>query len=172
MIAEFYSEISHNPKRILFLDRDGTLIRDDGYFADPTNIEFLDHNLSFFALVHKAGIPTFLVSNQSGIARGIFSMEVALKTNRSIANHISQAGGELTGSVFCPHLPTAACCCRKPMTEMFELVLRLYNFDAKRCLFIGNADTDKFAAKSLMMPFVHANGNGISEILKEWMQCF
>jgi D,D-heptose 1,7-bisphosphate phosphatase len=121
-------------KAILF-DRDGTLITDKHYLSDPNQVELLPGAIEVLQAARKAGYRLAVLSNQSGVARGFFSIDSVEAVNRRFEQHLAKAGVKLDGMYFCPHYPggsaskfAVSCECRKPhpgMAEQAALELRL-----------------------------------------------
>jgi histidinol-phosphate phosphatase family protein len=102
------------PLRFVFLDRDGTLIEDKGYAFRPDDYELLPGVLEGLALLQRAGYRFAIVTNQSGIARRIFTAEEFESFQRLLLGDLEQAGIRVAATYVCPHLPDAGCDCRKP----------------------------------------------------------
>jgi D-glycero-D-manno-heptose 1,7-bisphosphate phosphatase len=169
MICEIFNLPQSRVPRTLLLDRDQTLIADEGYFHDSKKISYLDSNFDYIQQLDKAGIAVILISNQSGIGRGIFPTQAALEVNKSIANFFQQNKGSLCASIFCPHLPTDKCVCRKPEVTMLQFALRVTQSAIKDSLFIGDKESDFRAAENLGVPFIKSEGLGIRSFVKEWI---
>ena len=169
MFSEIYKLPVKPTKRTLLLDRDQTLIRDEGYFHDISSVKFLDVKFDFIEMLYRANIAVFIVSNQSGIGRGVFELKDSLLVNRAIAEFWSRQGGQLNGSILCPHIPKDSCDCRKPRTAMLEMVISLTESKRSNCLFIGDSHTDSLAAKNADIPFLQADKNGVRKLLMDWI---
>ncbi len=140
---------SRSTSGAVFLDRDGTLIRDVGYLQDPSQIQFLPGVLEALRLLQQTGLHLVLVSNQSGIARGYFTPQ----TLQAVQNHLEallrKAGIQLSGWYYCPHHPEAAlreyrqnCFCRKPAPGMLFRAARDFHLDLKRSYLVGDKLSD------------------------------
>ncbi|HEX7239268.1 MAG TPA: HAD-IIIA family hydrolase, partial [Longimicrobiaceae bacterium] len=100
----------------VFLDRDGTVIHDAHYLADPEGVRLLPGAAEAVARLNRAGVPVVLVTNQSGIGRGLFS-EADFRAVQDRVEALLAAGGARIDAVYhCPHAPDAdpPCDCRKP----------------------------------------------------------
>ncbi len=130
----------------VFLDRDQTLVRDPapGYLHEPDQVELLPGVAAGLAALAKAGWPLVVVSNQSGIARGLFGPEAFTAVMDRIAGQLAPHGVRFAGSFFCPHHPdfTGPCACRKPGTELFERAARLLELDLARSWMVGDRVED------------------------------
>lgn len=101
----------------VFLDRDGTLIEDRGFLADPAGVRVLPGVVEGLRALRAAGFALVVVSNQSGIARGFFGHEAVRAVNGEIARRLGSDGIALDGWYWCEHLDEA-CACRKPGTAL------------------------------------------------------
>ena len=100
--------------RALFLDRDGTIIEDTGYIRDPDQVRLLPGAASALKALRENGWKLIVISNQSGIGRGLISVADAQAVHQRFLDLMSDAGVTITGSYFCPHAPNEGCNCRKP----------------------------------------------------------
>ncbi|MBI5168952.1 MAG: HAD family hydrolase [Candidatus Eisenbacteria bacterium] len=105
---------------VFFVDRDGTLIVEHGYLADPAGVELLPGVADALRLLQAERVPIVVVSNQSGIGRGKFGVDDMLAVMARLRVVLRERGVELSGIYVCPHAPGAGCACRKPGTELLE----------------------------------------------------
>ena len=114
------------PGGAVFLDRDGTLVRDPGYLHDPHLVELLPAVATALASLARAGWPLVIVSNQSGIARGMFGPDAFAAVQARLSELLAPHGVRFAGAYFCPHHPdiTGPCACRKPGVALFEQAAR------------------------------------------------
>ena len=103
-------------RRAVFLDRDGTIIEDTGFVADPAEVRLLPGAASAIARLNRAGIPAIVVTNQSGIARGLLDEAGYSAVARRLDALLDAAGARLDADYHCPHHPDfgGTCECRKP----------------------------------------------------------
>ena len=104
--------------RAVFLDRDGTIIHDVGYLSDPAQVEVLPGAPNALKLLRDMGLALVVVSNQSGVARGMFTIEDVEAANSRMRELFSREGIEFDAVYYCPHLE--GCRCRKPAGGMVE----------------------------------------------------
>ncbi|WOE69550.1 D-glycero-beta-D-manno-heptose 1,7-bisphosphate 7-phosphatase [Hydrogenimonas thermophila] len=137
-------------KKALFLDRDGVINIDHGYVGKIEDFEFVDGILDFIKSAQKKGYLPIIVTNQSGIGRGYYSLEDFEKLTDWMLKKMRQAGIEIDRShVFhCPHSPDAGCNCRKPMPGMLLEAKQHFNIDMKNSWMIGDKQSDIEAAKN------------------------
>ncbi len=94
-------------RRAVFIDRDGTLIRDKEYLADPDNIEWFPGVFGALKELEEAGFSLIVVTNQSGVARGYFDEETVQAVNSRFKADLAREGINLTGLYYCPAHPEA-----------------------------------------------------------------
>jgi D-glycero-D-manno-heptose 1,7-bisphosphate phosphatase len=112
--------------RFVFLDRDGTLVHDAGYGHRLEDYRLLPGVLDALVLLRDAGFRFAIVTNQSGIGRGIFGEEDFARFQRRLLDDLEAAGIAIEATFMCPHLPDARCGCRKPSpAALFEARDRL-----------------------------------------------
>lgn len=126
------------------LDRDGTIVLDTDYLRDPATVELLPGAARAIRRLAEAGIPSIVATNQSGIARGIISLEQYRAVRRRIDELLLAEGATLLDSFACPHHPdlTGPCACRKPGTALYERAAAAHGLDLARCVFIGDRARD------------------------------
>jgi D-glycero-D-manno-heptose 1,7-bisphosphate phosphatase len=131
-------------RRAALLDRDGTIIVDAHYLADPDRVELLPGAAEAIRLLARAGIPSIVCSNQSGIARGLVTLEQYHAVRLRVAALLQDEGAELLDTFICPHHEdfTGPCTCRKPGVLLFEQAAALHGLDLARSLFVGDKYRD------------------------------
>src|SRR5439155_11509676 len=98
----------------VLLDRDGTLIEDAGYPRDPQRVRLLPGAAGALRALRAAGLALAVVSNQSGVGRGLVRPEEALAVHHRAEEALAAGGVRLAGAHYCPHAPQDGCACRKP----------------------------------------------------------
>ena len=129
-------------RRAIILDRDGTIIVDHGYLDDPGKVEFLPGALEGLREWHALGHPLIVVSNQSGIGRGVLTIARVLEINARMQQLLHAAGAPLDGIYFCPHSPTDGCDCRKPGSRLVEEAAAELSFEPADAVVIGDKSSD------------------------------
>jgi D-glycero-D-manno-heptose 1,7-bisphosphate phosphatase len=126
------------------LDRDGTIIVDRHYISDPSQVTLLAGAAEAIRLLAAAGVPTVVCTNQSGIARGLVSLEQYRAVRVAMDGLLEAEGARLIDSFVCPHHPdfTGPCECRKPGTLLFRQAAALHGLDLSRSLFAGDKYRD------------------------------
>ena len=131
-------------RRAALLDRDGTIIVDAHYLADPDSVALLPGAAEAIRLLARAGVPSIVCSNQSGIARGLVSLEQYHAVRLRVAALLQSEGAELLDTFICPHHEdfTGPCACRKPGVLLFEQAAALHGLDLAGSLFVGDKYRD------------------------------
>lgn len=142
----------------VFIDRDGVLNFDSGY---PALSELLISSpaMGFLSECTAKGIKVIVVTNQSGIARGILSEQDVLDVNSALEKSARDLGGFINGFFFCPHHPDFPngkvklhCDCRKPKPGLIHRAARDHNVDLRRSVMIGDKASDIDAGLSSGIP--------------------
>lgn len=131
----------------IFLDRDGVIIKEKNFLIDPDDIEFIPETIEAFDRINDK-FAKVIVSNQSGISRGLFSAEDVEKFNEALSNKLSEKGIFIDGWYFCPHGPDDDCKCRKPQPGMIFTAAVELNIDLENSWIIGDKSSDIAAGKS------------------------
>jgi D-glycero-D-manno-heptose 1,7-bisphosphate phosphatase len=131
-------------RRAALLDRDGTIVVDEHYLSDPARVALLPGAPDAIRLLAQAGVPSIVCSNQSGIARGLVTLEQYHAVRLRVAELLDGVGASLLDSFACPHHEqfTGPCACRKPGTELFERAAALHGLDLSRSMFAGDKHRD------------------------------
>lgn len=135
----------------VFLDRDGTLVHDPGFLHDPALVRLLPGAGSAVARLNAAGFPVILVSNQSGIARGLYAESDYHAVQRRLGELLEREGAHLDAAYFCPHHPdvTGPCDCRKPGILLFQTAAREHAIALDRSIWVGDRPSDVEPARRL-----------------------
>ena len=126
------------------LDRDGTIIHDRIYTRDPDTVELLPGASDAIRRLASAGYPSIVLTNQSGIARGIISLQQYRAVRQRLDELLAVEGAVLADTFTCPHHPDfgGPCACRKPGTALYERAAVIHELDLSRCLYIGDRARD------------------------------
>ncbi len=146
--------------KAIFLDRDGTVIHDAEYLADPKGVVLYKSTKPAFKIFKELGYKIFIVSNQSGVGRGYFTEENVKAVNARMEKLLLPY--KVDEIVYCPHAPEEKCNCRKPLPYMGAKLIKKYNLDAKRCYMVGDKKSDVDFGRNLGMKSIlvrTANGN-------------
>ena len=135
----------------VFLDRDGTIVEDPppGFLKDPAAVRLLPGAARAIRRLNDAGRLVVVVSNQSGIARGLYTAADYRAVERRVAELLAAEGARLDASFFCPHHPefTGPCLCRKPGTRLFEEAAARLGIAFTRSWFVGDRPSDVAPAR-------------------------
>ena len=113
--------------KLVLLDRDGVINEDsDDYIKSPEEWIPIPGSLEAIARLNREGYKVIVVSNQSGIARGLFDTDMLARIHAKMVEAVRAKGGEVEAVFFCPHGPDGGCRCRKPLPGLFEEVADLY----------------------------------------------
>ena len=141
-------------KKAVFLDRDGTLNIDYGYVHDIDHFHFIEGSIEALKKLKEMGYLLVLVTNQSGIARGLFTEEQFLQLTEWMDWSLADRGVDLDGIYYCPHHPEAKlaefkqdCDCRKPKSGMLLQAIEELKIDPSRSIMIGDKVDDLLAGK-------------------------
>jgi heptosyltransferase-2 len=133
----------------IFLDRDGTLNPDPGYIKSPDQFELFSGVSEALASLKRAGARLIVVTNQSGIARGLLSRKDLDAVHMKLKRLLDGAGVTLDAIYFCPHHPDEGCECRKPNRGMIDQAVRECGVNLDRSYLIGDHIRDIELAKRI-----------------------
>ncbi|HEX4129393.1 MAG TPA: HAD family hydrolase [Pirellulales bacterium] len=142
-----------NKRPAVFLDRDGVLIEDLGYLGDPEGVALIPGAAEAVAELRSAGFVTVVVTNQSGVARGLYTEADVDRVHRRIDELLAPAGARIDRYYHCPHHPEATvaqyrteCACRKPAAGMLLRAAEELGIVLDRSYLIGDKCSDLEAA--------------------------
>jgi D-glycero-D-manno-heptose 1,7-bisphosphate phosphatase len=155
-------------RRAVFLDRDGTIMVDKNYLHDPDQVELIPQAAEAMKALTEAGFALVIVSNQSGVARGMFGVDDVERVNRRLISLLHASGVEVDGVYYCPYhrhgtVPeyTAHSPLRKPGPGMPELAARDLGIDLRRSYVIGDKTEDIWLARIIgAFPLLVRTGYG------------
>ncbi len=131
------------PCAVLF-DRDETIVVDVPFNGDPSRVEPAPNAKALLDRLRAAGLPLAVVSNQSGVGRGLITAEQVDAVNR----RIDELLGPFAGFFVCLHSPDDACECRKPKPKLILDAARALGVDPACCVVVGDRDSDIEAARN------------------------
>jgi len=137
--------------KFVFLDRDGVINVDTGmnYVKDWKKFRFLPGSLSALRLLKEGGYKTVVISNQAGIAKGLYTRGDLRGITRRMKEKIRASGGRLDAVYYCPHERADGCSCRKPKTALFRKARRRFGMTFKNTVMIGDSMRDIAAGKAV-----------------------
>lgn len=130
-------------KAAVFLDRDGTLIVEVNYLSTPDKVELCPGADKAIKELNELKLPAILVTNQSGIGRGLFNVKTLEAIHKKL-KYLLNAGAKakLDAVYYCPHTPEDGCTCRKPELGMVETAKKQLNIDPGLSYFVGDKECD------------------------------
>jgi D-glycero-D-manno-heptose 1,7-bisphosphate phosphatase len=129
-------------RRFILLDRDGTIIVERHYLSDPQQVELISGAALGLGLLRQMGFGLVVITNQSGIGRGLFDRARLDLIHRRLYALLAAEGVYLNGIYFCPHTPEDECSCRKPKPGLVELAATQLGFDPQASYLIGDQPCD------------------------------
>lgn len=133
----------------LFLDRDGTINVDTIHVASADSVRLIPGAAAAIARINAVGMPVIVVSNQSGIGRGLFTVAQYEEVRARIDELLAAAGASVLMTYYCPHNPEAApaCDCRKPAPSMYRQAAEEHDIDLAKSWYVGDRLRDIQPAK-------------------------
>ena len=138
------SKLAPNGKRrCIFLDRDGVLNEEnDLYIKSPDDLRVFHNSGDAVRRMNEAGFLTVIISNQSGVARGLFTEQDLENVQQKLRFELNKNSGAIDAIYHCPHLPDAGCACRKPLPRMLFQAAEEHNIDLPSSYMVGDRSTD------------------------------
>lgn len=147
--------------RAIFLDRDGTLIRDVGYPSDPAAVELLPGATRALRELSRAGYLLVVVSNQSGVGRGIVTAREADAVHQRLVRELALVQVRLDAAYYCFHAPGDGCECRKPRPGLLRQAAREHDIALELSFVIGDEARDVQAGRAVgCRTLLLGEGNG------------
>lgn len=128
--------------RAVLLDRDDTICPDVPHNGDPAKMHVFPYSGRAVRRLNEAGYLVIVVTNQSGIGRGMYAVEDMVAVNDEMCRQLSESGAKIDGIYYCPHRPDEKCDCRKPETGMGIRAISDFNLDPSLCWMVGDKDAD------------------------------
>ena len=153
-----------SPKKLIILDRDGVINFDSQHFIKtPEEWIPIPGSLEAITELNRAGFTVVVATNQSGIARGLFTRTTLEHIHQKIIAELALKGGKIDGFYICPHGPLEACACRKPKPGLIHQIAKTYDLNLKKnpVYCIGDSLRDLEAATAAFcIPILVGTGNG------------
>ena len=148
--------------KLIILDRDGVINQDSpDFIKSPEEWIPIDGSLEAIGRLSQAGYEVVILTNQSGIGRGLISPDMLSQIHVRMLDYIQQHGGKIQIILFCPHHPDEECTCRKPKTGLYKELTKRLNIDLAGTYSVGDSLRDLVAAKSAgASPILVKTGNG------------
>lgn len=150
------------PRPLVVVDRDGVVNEDSAeYIKSVAEWRPISGSLEAIAALHAGGFDVVVLTNQSGVARGLFTQAVLDDIHAHMRAAVERAGGRLAGIYFCPHLPDAGCDCRKPRPGLLRALARDRGQALGNVPLIGDRVSDLDAARAVgARPILVRTGSG------------
>lgn len=148
----------------VFVDRDGVINQNRAdHVLAWKDFEFIDGSIKALSLLYKAGYQVVVVTNQAAISRGLISLQDLDHIHHRMMEQIIKGGGKVKSVLYCTHLPTAGCNCRKPKPGLLLQAAQMFNIDLANTWLIGDHTTDMQAAQAAgCKPLLVLTGRGQS----------
>ncbi len=154
--------------KLIILDRDGVINEDsDDYIKSPEEWVAIPGSPEAIARLNRAGYRVVVASNQSGVGRGLFDMDMLMRIHDKMHLAIAAVGGEVEAIFFCPHRPEDRCDCRKPKPGLFEDIAERLRVDVRGVPAVGDSRRDLQAAQAVgAQPILVRTGKGERTLAK------
>lgn len=167
-----YGQIEVKKRIAVFIDRDGTITEEVGYINHVDRLKLISNAGKAIGLLNKAGILAICASNQAGVARGYFPLELVYKVHDKLVKILRRQDAYLDAIYFCPHHKDGVvrdfkvdCTCRKPKTGMIKKAVKEFNIDVEKSYAIGDKYTDvEFAKNAGCVAIMVKTGYGKGEL--------
>jgi D-glycero-D-manno-heptose 1,7-bisphosphate phosphatase len=148
--------------KVIILDRDGVVNRDsDEYIKSPEEWIPIPGSLEAIARLLREGYRIVIVTNQSGVARGLFDRDTLVKIHSKMIDAVRAKGGDIEAIFFCPHGPDDGCRCRKPLPGLFAEVEERLKVNLNQVYAVGDSERDVLAARAATArPVLVRSGKG------------
>lgn len=142
-------------KKALFLDRDGVVIIDKGYLRDVSKVRLVSGVVPLAKRAKELGYRIIVITNQSGIGRGLITKNEELTIRNKICSLFSRRGINICDWFICEHKPEDRCECRKPKPGLFLRALKKHSLDPEKCVAVGDKPADSQAAKTAGVALIY-----------------
>jgi len=157
--------------KFIILDRDGVINYDsDEYIKSPDEWHPIPGSLEAIADLNRADYRVVIATNQSGVARGHYTLEILDKIHEKLMRELAAVGGYVDEIFFCPHHPEECCGCRKPKPGLLHQIKSKFNINFSDVFFVGDSIGDIEAARAVgCKPILVLTGNG-KKFLQQYPQ--
>tara|TARA_B000000565_G_scaffold125281_1_gene94574 strand:- start:399 stop:977 length:579 start_codon:yes stop_codon:yes gene_type:complete len=159
-----HTQITGELPRLILLDRDGVINQDSkDYIKNAEEWAPIKGSLEAIADWQRRGIEFAVCTNQSGLGKGLFSMDDLFDMHAKCNSILKSLGGKPLRFFFCPHTPENNCSCRKPKALLLELAIEALGSKPSNTVFVGDSPSDLKAAQAASVQFILVHtGNGES----------
>lgn len=136
--------------KLIILDRDGVINKDSPeYIKSPQEWQAIPGSLEAIVKLNQAGLRVCITTNQSGVGRGYFSLNMLEQIHKKLLTQLAKQGGTIDAIFFCPHLPQDNCICRKPKPGLYQKALNYFSVKAEESIVVGDTLRDVEPARDL-----------------------
>lgn len=148
--------------RLVILDRDGVINHDsDEFIKSAEEWQAIEGSLEAITRLNKAGYTVIVITNQSGVARGMLTYNTLNRIHQKMLDQLHALGGEIGAILFCPHGPDDGCECRKPLPGLYSDLTSRLQFDLAEVDSVGDSMRDLEAARAAgARPVLVRSGKG------------
>ncbi len=136
------TQVSRGGRPAVFLDRDGTICEEMGYLNHISRLRIFPFAADAIARLNRAGFPVIVITNQSGVARGIFPESLVAEVHELLAAKLGAAGARIDAFYYCPHLKQDGCNCRKPLPGLLESAAQEHDLKLGSSVVVGDRYAD------------------------------
>lgn len=149
--------------KLVILDRDGVINKDsDDYVKSPDEWIPIQGSLEAIARLNHFGYKVVVATNQSGLARGLFDIDILNAIHQKMCSSLDRVGGHVEGVFFCPHKPDQGCDCRKPKIGLLQQISRRMGTSIREVPVVGDSYRDIVSAQQLgASPLLVRTGKGL-----------
>lgn len=147
-------DVGPSNRRVALLDRDGTLIEDRPYLADPDQVRLLPGVLEGMRALSAHGVRAAVLTNQSGVARGLIGEAQLAAVHERLIALLDDGGAPLEGIFSCPHAPEAGCKCRKPAVGLAHQAAQALGLELSESVVVGDKGSDLELGHRLGVPAI------------------
>ncbi|MBN3041280.1 MAG: HAD family hydrolase [Candidatus Omnitrophica bacterium] len=160
-------------EKVIFIDRDGVINEypgDKKYVCSLNDFRFIPGSIEGIKKLYEKGFKLYIISNQAGVAKGLYSEQDLEKMNKKITKELKKNGVSLSGIFYCTHHPSQDCGCRKPKTGLLDKALSQTGAKPALTFFIGDSFKDMEAARSFgAKPVLVLSGREKISNRKSWV---
>ena len=135
--------------KAVFLDRDGTINTEVDYLNSIKDLRLIKNTAKAIRILNQKQIKVIIVTNQSGISRGLFSIDDLDNIHNELKRRLRRNGAHIDAIYYCPHHPDEECSCRKPKNGMFEKAAKDFDLKLNKCYVVGDKLTDIKSARNI-----------------------